>query len=94
VGDNDVTLSFGFVEDPANPESLEEEVGVVMTPRTLKILAHNLKIVLDLVERQSGEISVPKEKMGTADDLFAAGNLKSSAPETKPQRAKSGRKKT
>jgi len=63
MGDNDAPLVVGFNEDPVSPGAMQEEAGIVMTPRTLKILLNNLTIILDSWEKQNGPIAVPPGKM-------------------------------
>ena len=58
LGDNDVTLTLGMHEG-GDPEDMLEEVAVVMTPRTLKVILNNLDNALKALESEIGEISVP-----------------------------------
>ena len=66
LSDNEVALTFGLNE--GDPEKVEifEEVAVVMTPRTLKIVLNNLGNALTAMETQFGEVSVPPEKLSSS----------------------------
>ena len=73
LGDNDVTLILGMSEGGASEEILEE-VAVVMTPRTLKIILNNLGNALKSFESHVGEIPVPPEKfLSSFDKMIEAG---------------------
>jgi hypothetical protein len=62
--DNDVLIRFSIDPDPANPAApTVEEVGVVMTPRSVKLLAHALTEAIGAFEAAVGPISVPQEKL-------------------------------
>ena len=60
AGDNDVLLRFGMATDPTNPTVMEEQVVVVITPRTAKLLVHALSTSLTAIEKQFGEIKLPQ----------------------------------
>ncbi len=73
LGDNDVTLTLGMYEG-GDPQDMLEEVAVVMTPRTLKIILNNLGNALKAMESHLGEISVPPEKLPSSfDEMVNAG---------------------
>jgi hypothetical protein len=73
MGDNDITLTFGMHEG-GPPEEMLEEVAVVMTPRTLKIIVNNVGNAIKAFESQMGEIPVPPEKLPTSfDEMIKAG---------------------
>ena len=60
--DNDVTLTLGMLEG-GDPKDMMEEVAVVMTPRTLKIIMNNIQNVIAQFESDVGEIPVPPSKI-------------------------------
>ena len=73
LGDNDVTLTLGMHEG-GDPEDMLEEVAVVMTPRTLKVIVNNLVNALKAFESHLGEIPVPPEKLPSSfDEMIKAG---------------------
>lgn len=64
-GDNDVTLTLGITEGGSADDMLEE-MAVIMTPRTLKILVNNLNNLIQKVESEQGEIFVPPGKLAAS----------------------------
>ena len=75
VGDNDITLTLGFHEG-GDPEDMLEEVAVVMTPKTLKIILNNLDNALKALESRFGEIPVPPGKLfASVDEMIKAGKV-------------------
>ena len=91
LGDNDVTLTLGMHEG-GDPQDMLEEVAVVMTPRTLKIILNNLGNVLKALESQVGEIPVPSEKLPSSfDEMVKTGTagieIVKSAAVKKPKKA-------
>ena len=75
LSDNEITIKFGMDEggDPKNLDILDE-VAVVMTPKTLKIMLNNLGNALTAMEAQFGEVSVPPEKLSASfDDMLKTG---------------------
>ena len=73
LGDNDVTLTLGMHEG-GDPEDMLEEVGVIMTPRSLKIILNSLGNALKAYESQLGEISVPPGKLSSSfEEMIEAG---------------------
>jgi hypothetical protein len=62
-GDNDTGITFGFHQPPEPAATMQEEVMVVMTPRTMKLLAANLGAMIKQWENIFGEIPVPTEKL-------------------------------
>ncbi len=73
LGDNDVTLTLGMHEG-GDPQDMLEEVAVVMTPRTLKIILNNLNNALKAFESHIGEIPVPPGKLPSSfDEMIKAG---------------------
>ena len=73
LGDNDVTLTLGMTEG-GDPEDMLEEVAVVMTPRTLKIILNNLGNAFKALESQIGEIPVPPGKLPSSfDEMIETG---------------------
>ena len=73
LGDNDLTLTLGM-NDGVDPEDMLEEVAVVMTPRTLKIILNNLGNALKAFESHIGEIPVPPAKLPSSfDEMIEAG---------------------
>lgn len=63
VSENEVLVRFSISENPANVEDSTEIVGVVMTPRSAKILQIILSDSLDALEKNVGPIQFPAEKM-------------------------------
>lgn len=60
----EVRLSCAFYEDVAAPEeSTVEVVGLVMHPRTAKLLAHSLSKALSEWEQNNFPIPIPAEKL-------------------------------
>ena len=91
LGDNDVTLTLGMHEG-GDPQDMLEEVAVVMTPRTLKIILNNLDNALKALESQVGEIPVPPEKLPSSfDEMIKTGKAGFEIVETaavkKPKKA-------
>ena len=73
VGDNDLTLTLGMHEG-GDPKDMLEEVAVVMTPRTLKIMLNNLDNALKALESHIGEIPVPPGKLPSSlDEMIKSG---------------------
>lgn len=52
--DNDVTLIFGVKEGDSDEEAVLEEVGVILTPKTAKLLAETLSQVIQNFEQTTG----------------------------------------
>ncbi len=69
LGENDVTLTLGMHEG-GDPQDMLEEVALVMTPRTLKIILNNLNNALKEMESHLGEIPVPPEKLPSSFDVM------------------------
>lgn len=71
--DNDVTLTFG-IHEGGDPEDMLEEVAVVMTPRTMKIIVNNISNVIEKFEADVGEIQIPSSKMPSSiEEMLKAG---------------------
>ena len=92
LGDNDLTLTFGMHEG-GEPEDMMEEVALVMTPRTLKIMLNNLNNALQALESKIGEIPVPSGKLPSSfDEMVKTGAAGIGDPETaavkKPKKKK------
>lgn len=97
IADNDLTLTLGMHEG-GDPEDMLEEVAVVMTPRTLKIMLNNLDNALKALESHIGEIPVPPGKLPSSlDEMIKTGAAVIVDPETaavkKPQPKKATRRK-
>ena len=74
LGDNDVTLMFGMHESGTDLQDMLEEVAIVMTPRTLKIILNNLGHALEAFESKLGEIPIPAEKLPSSfDEMIETG---------------------
>ena len=72
--DNDVTLTLGMHEG-GDPKDMMEEVAVVMTPRTLKIIMNNIQNVITRFESDVGEIPVPPGKLAASlEEMINAGS--------------------
>lgn len=54
--DNDATVYFMMSDDPEKLEEAERQVGVVMTPRSIKTLGIMLLEIVARVEEASGDI--------------------------------------
>ena len=73
LGDNDVTLTFGLNEG-SDPKDMLEEVAVVMTPRTLKIMLNHMGNALKALEAKVGEIPTPPGKLHPSfDEMIKTG---------------------
>ena len=71
--DNDVTLTLGMHEG-GDPEDMLEEVAVVMTPRTMKIIVNNISNVIEQFETDVGEILIPSAKLPPSlDEMIKTG---------------------
>ena len=58
----EATIKFGFVEDPTSPtDSVREEVAVVLTHVSLKVLAFSLTKTIEAYEA-SNKVTIPLEK--------------------------------
>ncbi len=74
LGDNDVTLVVGMLEAGEPSKDILEEVAIVMTPRTLKIMLNNLDNALKAFESKVGEIPVPSGKLlSSFDEMIESG---------------------
>ena len=96
LGDNDLTITFGMAEGK-DPEDMLEEVAVVMTPRTLKIILNNLGNAFEAFESQIGEISVPPGKLPSSfEEMIETGAAAIGIADTialeKPKKAASTKK--
>lgn len=61
--DNDVTLSLAAeVDDPEGNEIIQDEVRVIMTPRTAKVLLLSLSNIIAKFEETLGPIQLPAGK--------------------------------
>jgi hypothetical protein len=69
VGDNDSCIKFGIQTDFSNPESMHEQVAIMLTPRCLKLLSQNLSGAVVALERSMGTIALPQDAI---DKLAAA----------------------
>lgn len=72
-GDNEVTVLFG-IDESAQPNDglIYEQVGVVMTHRTLKMLLSALGTTLESFERDFGEVKVPEGKLAKLEETIQA----------------------
>ena len=72
--ENDLTLTLG-IHEGGDPKDMLQEVAVVMTPRTLKIMIGNTQNVLDQFEAEVGEIQVAPGKIASSlDEMVKAGS--------------------
>ncbi len=53
--DNDARIIFG-VDDPQGPDANFEQVGVIMTHKTLKLLGQMIQTTIEHYESQTGTI--------------------------------------
>ncbi len=93
VGDNDVTLTLGLHEG-GDPEDMLEEVAVVMTPKTLKIILNNVDNALKALESHIGEIPIPSENLPSSfDEMMKSGKATIEITETAAiKKPKAGKK--
>jgi hypothetical protein len=71
--DNDVTLTLGMHEG-GDPKDMMEEVAVVMTPKTLKMIVNNVQNVIAQFESEVGEIPVAAGKLASSfEEMIKAG---------------------
>ena len=56
MNDNDVRLVFSIAEELTKPEEATEQVAVMMTHRTAKLLMNLLKSALEHLEKTTGKI--------------------------------------
>jgi hypothetical protein len=61
IGDNDISIAFGYQTEVLDQVILQDEVEVVLTPRTFKVLALAIGPILEDIEKQMGTIAVPQE---------------------------------
>jgi hypothetical protein len=67
-GDNDVRLTISVDQDLQKPGTeVLEQLAVIMTPRTAKILAHTLSAVVANFEAVNGPISLPQDRLEKLD---------------------------
>ena len=97
LGDNDITLTLGMHEG-GDPQDMMEEVAVVMTPKTLKIIVNNIGNVIEQFETDVGEIPIPPSKLPSSfDEMIETGMAGIGTAETaaleKPKKAVKKRKK-
>jgi hypothetical protein len=65
---NESQIKFGVAEDAAKPDdSVIEQVGIVLTPAGVKLLARLLSTTVDNFERDAG-VSIP---VPTSDEINA-----------------------
>lgn len=70
-GDNDVLLKFIIDTDTADPTAPNiEEVGVIMTPRSAKLLAYALTQTIEAYEAAAGPIAIPQEKLDSISEAL------------------------
>jgi hypothetical protein len=76
IGTGDVTILFGIKEDQSDPEDkILEEVGVVMTLLSAKLLAYTLSKLLEQVEKTSGSpIPLDPAKIVALETFLSAAN--------------------
>ena len=72
ISDNDVTLTLGMHEG-GDPKDMLEEVAVVMTPKTLKIIINNVQNVITQFESDVGEILIPPGKVASMEEMTKTG---------------------
>ena len=74
LGDNDITLTACMLEPGEPSQNILEEVAIVMTHKTLKIMVNNLGNALKEFESKVGEIPVPPAKLASSfDEMIEAG---------------------
>lgn len=67
INDNELRLMFSFCEDLTVPEGAIEQVGIILTPPTAKLVARMLVESIDHYERISGKtIPFDEEKFNEA----------------------------
>jgi hypothetical protein len=73
-------VGLGLVEDVAKPaESVVEQVGVILTPRSAKLLAHILTATISNWEKANGrEFPLDQKKLDEIADLIAKGTSRRS----------------
>jgi hypothetical protein len=78
ITDNEVMLTFGMVQDPAKPnESVLEQVGCVMSPRSAKLLARILTDSISNWEKTSNfEIKLGDDKIKEIEAVITSGTNK------------------
>ena len=83
-GPIDVILTFGIKEDLASSEeAIFEEVGIVLTPVTAKLLAMSLTRTIEHVEKTSNiEIPIDPAKSAYVDNILRAADAQTSDPST------------
>lgn len=62
AGDNDISIAFAYGGE-GHPEGTVDEAAVIMTPRSLKVLATILDSAVKSYEQEFGEIHIPEEKL-------------------------------
>lgn len=70
--DNEVTISLGFHQPPAPSDKMTPEADVVLTHRTLKLIAYNLSHLVEAWEKHNGPIPVDADKVNNLSDNMAA----------------------
>jgi hypothetical protein len=63
VGDNDCSLTFIVETDDSEGQHHSDQVQIVLTPRTLKIINFGVEKALERLEALTGTIHVPEEKL-------------------------------
>jgi hypothetical protein len=67
-GDNDVRITIGVDQDPLKSGTdILEQMAVVMTPRTAKLLVHTLSAVIANYEAVNGPIGLPQDRLEKVD---------------------------
>lgn len=63
VGDNDVIIRFGINEVPGKSAEFVDQIGIILTPRSAKVLIHALGNAIEALEGEIGPILLPAGKM-------------------------------
>lgn len=72
LSNTDATIMFGVEEKPGDRD-IYEQLGVSMTPMTLKVMLAGLQKSLNAYEAANGEIPIPAGKLEELDAKIKAG---------------------
>ena len=86
MNNNEVTVRFGYSEDVTRPEeSILEQVGIIFTPASAKLLGITLTSIMESFERDTGTtIAVDDAKLAELKAAMKATPV--AAPKAPPKR--------
>ena len=71
VGDNDCSVTFVVETDDPDGQYQTDQMQILLTPRSLKLLNFGITKVIEKFETSLGPIHVPEEKLRALEAAFA-----------------------